>query len=337
MRKAFTLAEVLITLAIIGVVAAMTIPTLLVKINEKIKANQIKIIQSRLIAGTDKLMLLGSIMGHQTTESFIKELSEHYKIGSYCVGENVPNCFPYTKINVEGADEPVEVKDLTSPEAFGLSSDEYGEPVSFITAGGTPFIIMYKKTCDASDIDENNYQKGQSINCIAGIYDYNGSRTPNKFTTAKNADTGIANNDIQFLGPVTQLSKYVAYQADGYLLNPIGAYKAYKITDSTFALVDAAKAQKYCEDMNMELPSYSDLISLYCMAKGPSATCTSPNYTCNCSSYTLDNALYNSLSAKGNFLDYYVMSTGNYGLDFKNGAIVRNSNSYAYRVICLGK
>ena len=36
MKKAFTLAEVLITLAIIGVVAAMTIPTLISSYNKKV-------------------------------------------------------------------------------------------------------------------------------------------------------------------------------------------------------------------------------------------------------------------------------------------------------------
>ena len=42
MKKAFTLAEVLITLAIIGVVAAMTIPTLIANYKEKVLESQFK-------------------------------------------------------------------------------------------------------------------------------------------------------------------------------------------------------------------------------------------------------------------------------------------------------
>lgn len=48
MKKGFTLAEVLITLGIIGIVAAMTIPTLLTKIQEKRYQSQYKKIFSEL-------------------------------------------------------------------------------------------------------------------------------------------------------------------------------------------------------------------------------------------------------------------------------------------------
>ncbi|MBR1424890.1 type II secretion system protein [bacterium] len=50
-KAAFTLAEVLITLAIIGVVAAMTLPTLIAKINEKADSNQKAVIEAKLIQG----------------------------------------------------------------------------------------------------------------------------------------------------------------------------------------------------------------------------------------------------------------------------------------------
>lgn len=42
MKKAFTLAEVLITLGIIGVVAAMTMPTLIQNYQKKVWAIQLK-------------------------------------------------------------------------------------------------------------------------------------------------------------------------------------------------------------------------------------------------------------------------------------------------------
>ena len=46
--KAFTLAEVLITLGVIGVVAAMTMPTVIKKYQEQVTVNKVKKIYSTL-------------------------------------------------------------------------------------------------------------------------------------------------------------------------------------------------------------------------------------------------------------------------------------------------
>ena len=46
MKKAFTLAEVLITLGVIGVVSAITMPTLIQNQQEKVLINQLKVANS---------------------------------------------------------------------------------------------------------------------------------------------------------------------------------------------------------------------------------------------------------------------------------------------------
>lgn len=47
-RKAFTLAEVLVTLGVIGVVSAITMPTLIQNQQEKVLINQLKVANSIL-------------------------------------------------------------------------------------------------------------------------------------------------------------------------------------------------------------------------------------------------------------------------------------------------
>ena len=49
MKKAFTLAEVLITLGIIGVVASMTLPAIIQKNNEKTTVSKLKKVYSVLL------------------------------------------------------------------------------------------------------------------------------------------------------------------------------------------------------------------------------------------------------------------------------------------------
>ena len=69
MKKAFTLAEVLITLGIIGVVAALTLPTLISNYQEKVLVNQLKVAYSTFA---------------QAYEQALEEHgpSEHWDIGS---------------------------------------------------------------------------------------------------------------------------------------------------------------------------------------------------------------------------------------------------------------
>ncbi|MBR1424687.1 type II secretion system protein, partial [bacterium] len=74
-KAAFTLAEVLITLAVIGVVAAMTLPTLIAKINEKADSNQKAVIEAKLIQGLNMLDLNGCMNDtYSYTAEFVEEL-----------------------------------------------------------------------------------------------------------------------------------------------------------------------------------------------------------------------------------------------------------------------
>ncbi len=206
----FTLVEVLITLIVVGVVSALTLPALITNVSAKIKSNRIENIKLKLRQGTDKLMILEQINGYNSTEDFVKALSQHYKISEYCSADKIADYYPYsaiTAVDEKGKLNEVLISDLNTPQAFGLKEDEYSSPVSFITADGVPYIILYKKDCK---IDENDYKIGASAGCIAGIYDWNGTSQPNKFVTTTDSN-GVSAVDIQFLGPVSKLAKYQAF------------------------------------------------------------------------------------------------------------------------------
>ncbi len=100
---AFTLAEVLITLVIIGVVAAMTIPTLYAKHEEKVLTTQLKETYS-LLANSYSITIkedgLPSEWGMEknadwspeASEFMIRQFTKYLKVRKYCLGTG--GCFP---------------------------------------------------------------------------------------------------------------------------------------------------------------------------------------------------------------------------------------------------
>ena len=88
LAKAFTLAEVLITLGIIGVVAAMTIPTLMQKTNDKelvsgtlkmgsVLSNALKGYESKGMVSVDKLSDLASFNAGMIEQLKTVNCSDH--------------------------------------------------------------------------------------------------------------------------------------------------------------------------------------------------------------------------------------------------------------------
>ena len=77
-KVAFTLAEVLITLGVIGVVAAVALPSLIANIQERVQREKVRSAKYKLTLATDKMKSLG-LLGEQypTTEAFVTELSKH--------------------------------------------------------------------------------------------------------------------------------------------------------------------------------------------------------------------------------------------------------------------
>ena len=81
LRKAgFTLAEVLITLGLIGVVAALTLPAIIANIQERVKTERVQNIKQKFSKATDKMLSVSSMNGYDSTATFVNELQHHLKI-----------------------------------------------------------------------------------------------------------------------------------------------------------------------------------------------------------------------------------------------------------------
>lgn len=183
MKKGFTLVEVLITLGIIGIVAVLTLPTLVTNIQTKQKEARIKNITSKIGQATDTLVALDEMNGHSTTMEFVDALQKHLKILDICKNDNLAKCWPTDTIFLTNTDT-WSVKDTTTASALKMTNDdthEWSDTVAFTMADGSPFIITYNKKCASDKYANHTWVNGKSSssNCIAGLFDWNGGKSPN--------------------------------------------------------------------------------------------------------------------------------------------------------------
>ena len=114
--KGFTLAEVLITLTIIGIVAALTIPTLVQNYQERAWNTASQVFQRKLGEALRVMNVQGTLAGYTTTEAFVDELSKHIKITRICENDDITTCFSDT---VTWGDEEVDMSKIKKAKNFG--------------------------------------------------------------------------------------------------------------------------------------------------------------------------------------------------------------------------
>lgn len=191
--KAFTLAEVLIILGIIGVVAALTLPSLIQSIQGKIRAEQIRTVKYKFTKATDKMNSLGLIGPYDSTAAFVAELQKHLRIAKVCTSENLRSCWPYDKVLLQDGKE-YDISKVKTGSQFHMSNDGYNDytspNVGIITADGTPMILSYNKKCEALDpvveyswsTEDNKPVSNATAGCVAAVFEINGNKKPNKLS-----------------------------------------------------------------------------------------------------------------------------------------------------------
>ena len=180
MKKAFTLAEVLITLGIIGVVAAMTLPTLVQKNNEKVTITKLK-----------KFM---SVMNSAITMS----INDNGPIDSWNLSTDAYNEDTGTSLTPESIEaRNAFIKKYILPYVKYTKFCEYGSPNCYeydrYSLDGTKFSYFTERLllADGSVINgfwinnkdcNSKYGDTKMLNSICGeiFFDTNGRKGPNK-------------------------------------------------------------------------------------------------------------------------------------------------------------
>ncbi len=200
MKKAFTMAEILLSLTIIGVVAAITLPSLTGNVNERVWNTQRKALYARF---SQAVALMPSLNGYGTynsasavdtaAESFLTDgLSKVIKINNICDATHLSDCgMPTTMTTLAGTTKtfPTKLSELNSMftsthvEPNGSSytnpqKDIDTKAAAFETQNGESIAVFYNPQCQA-DLGETTWHYCQPKMCANFVYDLNGSKGPN--------------------------------------------------------------------------------------------------------------------------------------------------------------
>ncbi len=221
-KRAFTLAEVLITLGIIGVVAAMTIPTLINNYQTK-SWNTASSVFTRKFGEALRVMNTQHVLtGHSTTKEFVEELSKHIKIAKICDSDQLNLCFPAEFSTEENNFKTIDLQDASKLNKNG----GYGtETIGVQFADGVTALIAYNKKAKSDPFDSNfinlssngtgkDAQVGLDVKDVLSIlYDVSANSSPNTYTNG---------TDIRGINVALGTMVCTATLSDGTCINVIG-------------------------------------------------------------------------------------------------------------------
>ena len=207
-RIAFTMAEILLSLTIIGVVAAITLPSLTGNINERTWNTQRKALFSRL---SQAVALMPQVRGYgefskqsggidvssNAGEVFLASgLSKVFKLNNICDADHLSDCGIPDVFNTYGTASKVYLSDIRNLGDLALYEGggcglmagslnrESVMAVAFETSNGENVLLYYNPVCKFSDLAmkadllENGIDIF-SILCANFVYDLNGKKGPN--------------------------------------------------------------------------------------------------------------------------------------------------------------
>ena len=341
-RVAFTLAEVLITLGVIGVVAALTMPTLLKNIAERSNSEAQANLAQKITKSMDLMRADGGLeRTYNSTDEFVDEFSKYIKISTRCDADHIADCWP-TKTVTTSDGKTYDVSKAKTGKNLNLK-DNKSNNVGIILADGATLILTYNPNAgiigDGDTVTPSfadlpigfgrtkKFAYTTSVtNSIDFVMDVNGFKGPNSearngkqydirsFKVAK-FSKGCAGNDISGLGCVYQLPSYSPIKAGSEEMDkydPKWNTTSWKGYDNYWA-----GAKKACDDIGMSLPDTSKLLSLYeAGKKDPSLGLPTSGW-------------FWSSSEGGAYYAYYVSFYG--GGPYDNG----KGDSYG-KVLCVG-
>ncbi len=178
-RTAFTLAEVLITLSVIGIVAALTIPSMIENHNNKAWQTAKDLWDKKLVEATRQMNIDGVMTGvASSTEDYMNYFKKYVKVIKTCENDKLENCYAPKFVQTGDKETEVEVSSLTTASKLG-QKDWNTNTMGFVIADGTTVVMAYNPNCSSVDPFSQEGQNGQ-VGCMSMLIDVNGKKGPNR-------------------------------------------------------------------------------------------------------------------------------------------------------------
>ena len=261
---AFTLAEVLITLAVIGIVAALTLPGLIQNHNEKAWSTAKDLWEKKLTETVRRMNIDGVMTGHDSTEDFMNTFKNYMKVIKTCDNTDINKCYSPKVVTTGKDDAPldIETETLTSASSMGLKEWQTNtNTMSFVVADGTTVIMAYQPECPYADPIEDT---GSQVSCMAYMVDVNGKKGPNRVGKDIELSSGVAFSTCD--NPIGDMCWSTEFQANRAINTCDGSeyedLDSYGSSNLYCANNYWAGAKLSCQDKGMELPTRAQLAQL---------------------------------------------------------------------------
>ncbi len=258
------MAEILLSLTIIGVVAAITLPSLMANINERTWNTQRKALYARLSQAIAMMPQVGgygtltedesgSVTADTAAETFLTEgLSKVLKINNICDSDHLADCgVPTSYTNMAGTTKtwPTKLSELNSQfvnfsASFEWGNMSYSQPdtkaAAFETLNGETVTLYYNPKCIPDGGDVHVYS--QPYMCANFIYDLNGNKGPNSVGKDIGFIVALYSSDTNIVAPMP----LVADAGGGSPMYLSGASAACRV-----------------QDIESRLPNRDEIIAMY--------------------------------------------------------------------------
>ena len=276
-KMAFTLAEVLITLGVIGVVAAITLPSFMENVTERINSERQANIAQKITQAMEQMRAHGLLnTQYASTDAFVDELQKYLKVAKRCSASNIADCWPTDKVTMSDGEE-LEVSKAKTGKNLSLSTETNN--VGLILADGASIILNYNPATDPIDVGDRVMsvpEEGKSLpvgngksklfpytttvtNGIDFVMDVNGGKKPNSEVEGRARDIrSFKSAQFSKGGPDCSV-----YNASSFYVEDIGC--VYKL-DKNYTCPNNNcwnGAQQACSAIGMQMVNRTKAKALY--------------------------------------------------------------------------